>query len=156
MGCRNLLSGPNSNHRLETTVYSCDPDCPVQTPNRASGPKWEKNGRKMDFGPTGKKGEEWPKNGKIGRKMGQKWPFSHFSAILPPFCRWGQNPFFGHFFPISSRRPDLGSVQGNRETTVYRPLEIPPDFFRICSRNDHVGHAQATKAGHIYEIKLNS
>ena len=21
MGCRNLLSGPNSNHRLETTVY---------------------------------------------------------------------------------------------------------------------------------------
>ena len=24
--------------------HHCDPDCPVQTPNRASGPKWEKNG----------------------------------------------------------------------------------------------------------------
>ena len=41
--------------------------------------------------------------------------FSHFSAILPPFSRWGQNPFLGHVFPISGRRPDLGSVQGNRD-----------------------------------------
>ena len=47
--------------------------------------------------------------------MAQKWPFSHFSANFPPFPRWGQNPFFGHFFPISGRRPDLGSVQGNRD-----------------------------------------
>ena len=62
-------------------LKSCNPDCPVQTPNRASGPKWEKNGRKMDFGPTGKKGQKWPKNGKI--------------AIFGPIF-----PFFGHFCPF--------------------------------------------------------
>ena len=25
--------------------------------------------------------------------------FSDFSAIVPQLARWGQNPFFGHFFP---------------------------------------------------------
>ena len=30
---------------------------------------------------------------------------------------------------------------------------FPQIFFRICFRNDHVGHAQATTAGHAYEIK---
>ena len=43
-------------------AYCCDPDCLVQTPFRASGPKWEKNGRKMDSGRAGKMGEKWPKN----------------------------------------------------------------------------------------------
>ena len=38
--------------------WGCDPDCPVQTPNQASGPKREKNVRKMDFGPTGKNGQK--------------------------------------------------------------------------------------------------
>ena len=66
------------------------PDCPVQTPNGVFLPKWPKK-----FDPF----------------LGQ---FSQFSVILPPFSRWGQNPFFGHCFPISGRRPDLGSVQGNR------------------------------------------
>ena len=28
-------------------------------------------------------------------------------------------------------------------------------FFRNRFRNDHVGHAQATTAGHAYEINLN-
>ena len=60
---------------------------------------------KMDFGPTGKKGDKWPK------KWG-KWPFlTHFWANLPifrpffPLSWWRQNPFFG----------DLGSVLGNRD-----------------------------------------
>ena len=35
--------------------------------------------------------------------------FGHFDPFFPV----GPNPFFGHFFPISGRRPDLGSVQGN-------------------------------------------
>ena len=26
-----------------------------------------------------------------------------------------------------------------------------PDFFHVCFRNDHVGHAQATTAKHNYE-----
>ena len=55
-----------------------------------------KNGRKMDFGPTGNKGKKWPKHG----KMAQKWVKNgHFPIFSPfsPFSRWGQNPFFGHF-----------------------------------------------------------
>ena len=34
--------------------------------------------------------------------------FSHFSAIFPPFARWGQI-HFSAIFSISGRRPDLGS-----------------------------------------------
>ena len=30
--------------------------------------------------------------------------------------------------------------------------KYPQMFFRICFCNDHVGHAQATTAGHAYEI----
>ena len=30
--------------------------------------------------------------------------------------------------------------------------KFPQIFFHICFRNDHVGHAQATTAGHAYEI----
>ena len=33
--------------------------------------------------------------------------------------------------------------------------KFPQIFFRICFRNDHVGQAQATAAGHTYEIKSN-
>ena len=33
--------------------------------------------------------------------------------------------------------------------------KFPQLFFRICFRNDHVGHAQATTAGHAYEINEN-
>ena len=33
--------------------------------------------------------------------------------------------------------------------------KFPQIFFRICFRNDHVGHAQATTAGHACEINLN-
>ena len=31
--------------------------------------------------------------------------------------------------------------------------KFPQIFFRICFRNDHIGYAQATTAGHAYEIK---
>ena len=31
--------------------------------------------------------------------------------------------------------------------------KFPQIFFRICFRNGHVGHAQATAAGHTYEAK---
>ena len=64
--------------------WGCDPDGPLQTPIRASGPKYEKTGRKMDFGPTWKMGERQPKNGKM--------------AIF--------DPFLTHFFgPCLSQFP---------------------------------------------------
>ena len=75
----------------------CDPDCPLQTPNRAFGPKWEKNGRKMDFGPTAKEGEKMAEkweNGHFDRFLGK---CSHFSAIFPPFSR--PKSIFSHFGP---------------------------------------------------------
>ena len=45
----------------------CDPDCPVQTPNRASGLKWEKMAEKCVLAPPGK-----------GGKNGRKWENGHF------------------------------------------------------------------------------
>ena len=33
-----------------------------------------------------------------------------------------------------------------------KAIKFPQIFFRICFRNDHVGHTQATTAGHTYEI----
>ena len=82
----------------------CDADCPLQTPNRASGPKWEKMAEKWILALPGKRGKIWPKNGKMAIFDPLLGQFSDFSAIFPPFSRWGQNPFFGHFLPISGRR----------------------------------------------------
>ena len=104
-------------------LYVCDPGCPVQTPNRASGPKWEKNGRTMGSGPTRKKGEN-------GRKMGN-WPFStHF---------WANFPIFRPFLSYRSR-PDLdqyaqGVVHNTRalcyhvEDASYKARRAPHHFF---------------------------
>ena len=33
--------------------------------------------------------------------------------------------------------------------------KFPQIWYCICFRNDHVGHAQATTAGHTYEVNLN-
>ena len=77
---------------LRPLFKSCNPDRPVQTPNRAR-PEIEKNGQEMDF---------WPhqeKRGKNGRKMG-KWPFlTHFWPIFSEF---------GHFSPFSPMGPNPG------------------------------------------------
>ena len=71
-------------------LWPCDPDCPVQTPNRASGPKWGKNGREMDFGPTRKKGP----------KMAQKWEKLPFlTPFLPLFPGGAKIHFSAIFFP---------------------------------------------------------
>ena len=95
-------------------------DCPEQTPNRASGPKkGKKMAKKWILAPTGKKGKKWPKNGKIGPKMGQKWPFAPiFPAIFSPFSL---RPFLS---PFPGRRPDLGSVQGNRDRNGPTPQSL--------------------------------
>ena len=65
--------------------------------------------------PHREEGGKWPKKWNIGPKMGKQWPFSHFSAVFPLSSWWGQNPFFGRFFPISGLQPEMGSVQGNQD-----------------------------------------
>ena len=52
-----------------------------------------------------------PENGKIGPKMGQKWPFPHFSAIFSHFSLWGQI-HFSAFFPISGLTPEMDRAIG--------------------------------------------
>ena len=95
--------------------------------------KWEKNGRKME-------------NCHFGPFLGQ---FSHFSAIFLPFSRWGQNPFFGFFFPVSGQRPEMGSVPATRIATL-RSTSYQGQFqificnakrldFVVLSRNDLSG-----------------
>ena len=37
-----------------------------------------------------------------------------------------------------------------------KATKFPQVIFRICFRNGHVGHAQATTAGHTHEITINS
>ena len=86
-------------HIQKDNHKTCDPDCPVQTPNRASGPKWGKNGRKMDFGPTEKKGEKWPKNGKMDLKWVKNGHFPIFRPFFPLFSV-GPKSIFRPFFPF--------------------------------------------------------
>ena len=88
---------------------------------RASGPKSEKNRRKIDFGLTRKIGKKSPKNRKNGSKIG-------FRAIFFLFFPWGQNRFFGDFFPISGRRPEIGILPGThtrKNSKFWRPLRPP-------------------------------
>ena len=54
--------------------------------------------------------EKWENRPKNESKMA----IFHFSAIFPPFSRWGQNPFFAHFFR------HFGVVQGNRDCQPRR------------------------------------
>ena len=71
------------------------------------------------MGPPARNGKKnGPKNGfwphqEIGPKMGQKWPFSHFSAILSSFSGGAKINFgpFPHFRPEAR----FGAVQGNRD-----------------------------------------
>ena len=83
---------------------------PISGLRPGMGKKWPKNGF-------------WPQpgaNGKNGRKMGKlaengsKKPFSHFSAIFPLFLG-GAKIHFLPFFPISDPKPEMGSVEGNRD-----------------------------------------
>ena len=104
-------------------------------------PKSGQNGRKMDFGPTEERGE-------IGRKMGQKWPFSHFSAILPPFFRWGQNPsaIFSRFGPEA--RFGVCTKQSGLQFSKDPPFSLmsPPSPFLGCFSYGEKGKAIAIRS----------
>ena len=65
--------------------------------NGAKIRKWKKIGRKIENGPRPEMGKKWPQNGKKNRKMTPNPIFS---------------PFWGHFFPISSRGP----------FSIFRPI----------------------------------
>ena len=84
---------------------SCDPDCLVRTPFRA------KNGRKMDFGPSGKIGEKWPKMGKIAKKWVKNANFPIFGPFFSHFPGGAEIDFSAIFFPF----PEMGSVPGNQD-----------------------------------------
>ena len=87
------VSGPKS------LGLGCNPDCPVQTPTRASDPKWEKNGRKMDFGPTG------------------SFPFfGHFFSFFSVGPKSIFRTFFSYFGPEGRNRVCTG--QSNRKIWV--------------------------------------
>ena len=78
---------------------------------RAFGPKSGKIVEEWIFASPGKWGKNGRKMGKIARKWLKKLSFlvdfSFFQPFIRPFAWWGHNPFFGHFPPISSRRPEI-------------------------------------------------
>ena len=141
------LHGPDPHH--SKVWLSCGPDCPVQTPNRASGPRWKKMAEKWILAPPGKKRGE---NGRT-RKMAI---FDSFWVIFifPPFSRWDQNPFLGHFFvPCRAGGPIWGwGVQSNRDCNDWGLLWslFPPIL--SGGKRDQVGMTNAAETS--YDIKL--
>ena len=112
----------------------------------------KKNGRKMDFGPTGKGGgewhkwENWPKN---GSKMGQKCHFPIFDPFLPFFFPVGPNsifrPFCSHFGPEAQFGVCTGQLGSPNEVSEKRheisnevpeisPMASRKVFPQICTR----------------------
>ena len=105
-----LSLGGEEHEALQSAIVSIGPELkdfdgpasiliPVAQYRRHLGPEARnagKNGRKMDFGPTGKK----------GGKMAPKWELAPKMAIFPclghfsPFSG-GAKSIFGHLFPIS-------------------------------------------------------
>ena len=118
-----VLPGSRASLALGPCLH-CDPDCPVQTPFRASRPKWEKMAEKSILAAPGTRG----KNGRnIGQTWVKKWPFSHFSAIFSPFFPDGAKIHFSAiFFPFRAGGPKwMGSVQGNRDRNTCSSSETP-------------------------------
>ena len=66
------------------------------------------------------------KRGKNGRKMGQKWPFSHFLAIFPLLPGGAKIHFLAIFFPFRAGGPIWG---------LYRAIGIATqekNYTNIC------------------------
>ena len=82
---------------------------PISGLRPGMGKKWPKN----EFWPQGENGG---KMGKLEQTCVKNRHLSIFwGPLLPHFPVGGQNPFFGHLFPISGRRPQTGSVPGNQD-----------------------------------------
>ena len=96
----------------------------------ASMRAWEN----ADFGKKSPKHRFWPhpKNREKSPKNRKNGPKTDFWAIFPIFGRFfslfsgrGQNRFFGDFFPISGRRPEIGVLGDGR------PADVRGSFARI-------------------------
>ena len=119
------LEGPwilSSNIAIPVALYRPQTGPPARNGEKMAE-KWSlaqpgkrgKNGRNM--GKNGRKWENWPKN---GSKMAI---FPFFGQCFPFFFLVGPESVFRPFFsPISGRRPDLGSVQGNRDRKANKLL----------------------------------
>ena len=83
-------------------------------PKSGLRPEMGKKRPKNGFWPHRKKGDRWPKIGKLAQKWVKNGYFPIFWPFPPPSSS-GAKSFFWPFFPISGRRPDLRSVQGNRD-----------------------------------------
>ena len=82
------------------------------------------NGRKMDFGPTGKKGEKWTKKWEKWAKNGpQTWP------IFPFFGRFFPSSGWGPFFPISGR----GGLYRAIGIATLHGTSVAQEFFCVVS-----------------------
>ena len=117
---------------MENTPISehCDPDCPVLTPNRASSPKWEKNGRKMDFG--------FP-------FFGHFFPQIHFSAI---FSHFGLEARFGVCTGQSGSQ-DKHPISANR-------LANRPFLGLVCATGSGKAHSSESVNASVKESVLKS
>ena len=77
-----MLQRTTPNTVLGQSLYTCDPDCLVQSP--FFGPPARENmAEEWILALMRKRGKNGRNNEKIGPKMGQKWQFSHFSANCP-------------------------------------------------------------------------
>ena len=97
----------------------CNPDCPVLTPNRASGANWEKMAKKWTLAHREKMAEKW-ENGHFSHF----WPTFPFFAHFSPFFPVGSKSMFRPFFPVCARSPIWG-LQGSAACNVH--------FFVPCS-----------------------
>ena len=82
----------------------------------------KKMAEKWILAPRGRRGENMAEKWENWPKLGQKWPFSIFWAIFFPFSGGAKLHFSATFFPISGRRPNWGSVQGNRDLPLPSAL----------------------------------
>ena len=69
-------------------------------------------------------GKKSQKNRKNGSKIGFRANFPIFLAIFSPFSGRGQNRFFGDFFPISGRRPEIGILPGTHTRNPSKTFSL--------------------------------
>ena len=122
---------------------------PKSGPLRRNG---EKMAEKWIVAPPGKRGKSGRKMGKLvqnGAKNGSKMAIFPFFGHFSLFSRWGQNLFFGHFFPFRAGGPIWGQdrairiatlqVLGNKAQTncqivpVLPMYDLPLGFLRTAS-----------------------
>ena len=82
-----------------------------------------RNGKKMAKPPG--KGEKGRKMGKLAQKWVKNGNFPIFSAIFSLFFRWGENPFFAHFFPFRYRAIRIARQEKRTQTQSFGSGHLP-------------------------------